>query len=423
MPGDPNQYLDNHKEKLSEEELEVLEDFVARANIADSTMYDYLSRLRNIFKTCQPSDLEIKNPSEDQILELANNIKDEKDNPHTTKSWLKSVRKLYKVYDGGEYYEKTKCFNVSARTGTNTTVEPEMILTNPEIQEIVNNCKNVRDKAYVRLLYETASTPGELLSAKLSDVNLEEETIYVRGNKGHLSQTMELHNEGVGYLREYLESHPAVENPFRTTSDKPLWIKTGSSLCKCGQSQSKHARDSNEACDNFRLKQVEEVQYRAMNKAFKKAAERSDVDKDVKQKYLRKSMITELASDLGYEQLNNFARWKAGSNQAQHYVSLDNEEMRNTVKEKFKGGATEENLITCKNCNSRNDPERIKCKSCNRPLNVGKTEQMKRAKEVANKLSEYDDEDLDKLDKALEFMEDPEETVDKMIEEKMEKKA
>ncbi|MFB6213281.1 MAG: tyrosine-type recombinase/integrase [Candidatus Nanohaloarchaea archaeon] len=423
MGDDPDQYLENIQDDISEENWEALKQFRREADIANSTTYDYLSRLNNILQTCAPDGFQLSEPSKDEILDLANNIQKEKDNPSTMKSWLKSVKKFYGVYKGGEYYELTDSFTVSAGGASGTTVEPDMILSPPEVQSIVNSAQTIRTKAYIRVMYEVAATPGELLQGKLKDVDLTEETIYVRGNKNHRSQTMELHSEGVNYLREYLKMHPAVDDPFSTTSEEPLWVKSGGIDCKnCGESQTAHINGNMESCDSFEADEAAAVGYRTMNKAFKKAVQNSDIERDVKAKYLRKSMLTRLAPEVGYEQLNNFARWQPGSSQAQSYISINNEKLRNMVKERFKGESEEsQKWIVCENCNARNDPERIECKKCHRPLNVAKSEKMKKVKSIADRLSQVDEQKLEKIEQNIDILENPQEFIQEEIQRQMAK--
>jgi integrase/recombinase XerD len=151
---------------------------------------------------------------------------------------------------------------------------------------------------------------------------------------------------------------------------------------------------------------------------FKKAVRKSDVNRDIKQKYLRKSMLTRLAPKLGYEQLNNFARWKPGSSQAQHYVSLNNDELRSMVKEEFKGGESEgKQIIICENCDSRNPPDNLECKKCHRPLNKEKSMKMQKANEIAERLSQWDEEKLDKVEENMELLENPQEFIKEQMKE------
>lgn len=414
MPGDPDAYLERNKDEFSEANYQAVKEFREKADIADSTIYDYISRLKNILQKASPEGFELSNPTQEEITEIANNISKLKDNASTEKTWKKSVKKFYNVYQNGEYYDLTGSFTLS---GKNRTVEPDMILSPQEVEDIVNQCNNSRNKAYIRLLYETATTPGELLDAKLQDVDLNEETIYIRGNKGHESQKMELHNEGLHHLREWLRMHPAVDDPFVTTSDTPLFVKVGGIKCaNCGKVESGHREGSE--CKNFEIEKVEPVQYRVMNKMFKKAVRKSSVERDIKQKYLRKSMLTRLAPEVGYEQLNNFARWKPGSSQAQHYVSLNNDELRSMVKEKFKGESSEgKKMIECRNCGSRNHHDNLECKKCHRPLNKEKSMQMEKADRIAEKLSKWDEEKLDKVEENMELLENPKEFIKEQMKE------
>ena len=114
---------------------------------------------------------------------------------------------------------------------------------------------------------------------------------------------MEIHNEGLHYLREYLKQHPEVDDIFTTTSDKPLCSYKCS---KCGEREYKHQEEvEGEVCDSFEPDELEQIGYRAMNVMFKRCVEKAGIERDIKQKYLRKSMLTRLAPDLLLKNRNN----------------------------------------------------------------------------------------------------------------------
>jgi len=417
MTDTPDKYLEKHKEEMPEKWFEPLKKFSKKSklDIADRTLYDYLSKMKNISEKFVPDGFDPANPTQEEIREIATGIKRCDLSNDTKHSYYKTLKKFYKVYNNGEHYELTDCFKVS---GSTKGVEKHMILSPKEVDGIINQAQNVRDKAFFRLLYECAVTPGELLQNKIKDVDLEEETIYIRGNKNHRSQTMELHNKGLSYLREYLRSHPDVDDIFSTNSDTELWVKIRNLHCRnCGKRESEHEENG---CNNYEP-EADSVGYRSFYKSFKRAVKNSSIDKNVKMKYLRKSMLTRLCSKgIGYEQLNNFARWQPGSNQAAHYVSISNDKLRNWVKNEFKGeGKSGKEVIECHNCGARNPADRVECKKCHRPLNVPESEKMRKASEIADKLAEFDENRLRKIENNLNLLENPEEMIEKKIEEKL----
>lgn len=400
----PENYLKRYKEKFSQENYVALKEFVdsVEFSLAERTIYDYLTTINSMLKRFAPKGFNLSEPTEKQIKTIAKGIKNSDLAGDTKRTHFKVLKTFYREYKEGEFYELTNCFTVS---GSSRKVENQMILTPKEVRDIINSTTNIRDKAFFRLLYECACTPGELLQAQLQDVDLEEETIYIRGNKNHRDQAMELHNEGVAHLREYLRYHPKVEDIFSTNSEDPLWI-----VLKNSEGKSK---------------EVKKVGYRSIYKSFQRALKQSSLKRNVKMKYLRKSMITRLCEEgAGYEQLNSFARWVPGSNQAGHYVSISNNKTRELIKEKFKGEKnTGKDIIECYNCGARNPASEIECKRCHRPLNAPKSEKMRKASEMADRLASFNEERLNKIENNLEVLESPEDMIDRKIEAKLNEKG
>jgi hypothetical protein len=239
---------------------------------------------------------------------------------------------------------------------------------------------------------------------------------------------MELHNKGLQYMREYLQMHPAVDNIYKTHSDAPLFLKKRAFSCKnCGRPKQPHTDEEHPnhevCCGNYDPKRLEKAGYGGMRQVFKNALERSSINRDIKQKYMRKSILSKLATELKYEQLCTFARWVPGSSQAEHYIRLDNKELRDEIAGIFKNKQTGENkqTITCGNCNSQNDPDNLSCKFCNRPLNVAKSEKMKQAEEVANQLADMSEGDMERFVQIAQ-MKNGDSSIENMVEEMVEKK-
>lgn len=63
----------------------------------------------------------------------------------------------------------------------------------------------VRDRAIMEVLYGTAIRLNELVSLRVHDVNLAEQTLYIHKGKGGKQRFVPLGERGSRYLREYLE--------------------------------------------------------------------------------------------------------------------------------------------------------------------------------------------------------------------------
>lgn len=125
--------------------------------------------MNSILEQFTTHDFNLSNPTQEEIKELARKIRDAEDiSGDTRETYYKTLKKFYNTYENGEYSELTDCFSVS---GSNGQVEKHMILSQSEISQIINQTNNIRNKAFFRLMYEVAATPGELLQAKLQDID------------------------------------------------------------------------------------------------------------------------------------------------------------------------------------------------------------------------------------------------------------
>ncbi|MEM1508399.1 MAG: tyrosine-type recombinase/integrase [Thermofilaceae archaeon] len=78
-------------------------------------------------------------------------------------------------------------------------------LTPGEVEAMINAAKNARDKLVVSLLYSTGMRVSELVNVKVSDINLEEGSIRVKG-KGNKERVVFFDNRTRRLLLEYLSS-------------------------------------------------------------------------------------------------------------------------------------------------------------------------------------------------------------------------
>ena len=116
---------------------------------------------------------------------------------------------------------------------------------------------------------------------------------------------------------------------------------------------------------------------------------------------LRHTCLTEVATFMGYEQLNKFAGWKPGSDWAKVYVHLSNEDVNKAIRAEYglDQDIDEPEKQTCPFCESVNQPEETECRRCGRPLSLEQQVRKEEKRSVIERLAELEETGvLDKLD-------------------------
>jgi ribosomal protein L40E len=180
-------------------------------------------------------------------------------------------------------------------------------------------------------------------------------------------------------------------------------VKAEQQHCRhCGEKLSDH--DVYEGCD-YEPKTAQQLRYRTFRGHFNKACKKAGIPENKRRPYnLRHTRLTEVATFMGYEQLNKFAGWKPGSDRAKVYVHLNNDDVNKAIRDQYginKEQEEDENQ-NCSFCNAENQPEYSECRNCGRPLNLEEHRSQEDKKQVIERLSQLEDkgvlEKLEELD-------------------------
>ena len=179
----------------------------------------------------------------------------------------------------------------------------------------------------------------------------------------------------------------------------PLWVKTEQQACKkCGESLYGHS----DSCD-YKPDLKDRWTYQAFRQRFKDACERAEIPENKRRPYnLRHTRLTEVATFMGYEQLNKFAGWKPGSDRAKVYVHLNNDDVNKAIREEYGLDSSEEEnqSVTCPFCGTENQSTHSECRNCGRPLSLEKETKKEEKQEVLERLAELEEQGvLEKLKK------------------------
>lgn len=232
-------------------------------------------------------------------------------------------------------------------THTKKHVLPEEILTEEEIRRIAEKADNLRDRAFVLVLYEGGFRIGEMLNLRVK---------HVQPNQYGFALTV---NGKTGSRRVLvISSAPALANwidihPLKQDHEAFVWLGIGN-------------RNKNQS-----------LRYGAVCDLLKKLGRAAGLKKRVNPHSFRHARATHLANCLTEAQMKQFFGWVQGSDMASIYVHLSGRDVDNALL-KLHGitqedGEKEEKLkvLACPRCQEKNSPISRFCYKCGSVLELG----------------------------------------------------
>lgn len=232
---------------------------------------------------------------------------------------------------------------------------PENMLTEEDIEKLLNACQSLRDKALVAFLYESGCRKGELLSVKLNNVVLDSMGAVVTLPEGKTGARRIRVVFSASYLRQYMENHP------NSDSNSYLFCSTHAPYGRISDS--------------------------GLKKQLKEIAVRAGITKNVFPHLLRHSRATHLAKHLSEQSLKTYLGWTPGSGMASVYVHLSGQDIDPEIL-KMHGIEVESTYVPslkvgrCPRCKELNNENSLYCGKCGLPLQDAARQQLEEA-EVA----------------------------------------
>jgi integrase len=229
----------------------------------------------------------------------------------------------------------------------------EDMITWNEVREMCEHPEtNARNAALLALQWDAGLRSGELQDLQVGDISDHHlgKTVHADGKTGQRDVTI---TNAVEYVRKWLNSHPAPDDP-----SAPLWSK---------------------------LKKAEGISYRMFRNIFADAADRIDLEKPDTPTNFRKSSASFFASK-GWtsSHLERRFGWVQGSSSPRHYIRIFDDEADHELArargmdidwepEEEQAGPTD-----CKRCGVLINAETDKCDNC------GFIQDRKKAMEAVN---------------------------------------
>lgn len=363
-----------NSDKISTENKEAIQRFIDKSfaeGISKARVRKYLTDFNSMLKLVD--EIELLDASKEDLERLVAEI-EQTDYAEATKSDFKSViKKFYKLMegDGQKYPDKV---NFIDTTIDKSKQEMPDILDKEEVDKIIKACKNDRDRAMYKILYEAGLRAGELMKLRIRDVTFVDSGVKlnVRGKTGNRKLLIV---ESERYLRNWLSKHP-----FEKERNAPLWVKV----------------DGNNIDEKTHQDMALNYDYMRINLKRKAAkagvrVKRKDNGKKTSEVYphlFRHTRATHLATELTEAAMKEYFGWTQGSDMPQTYIHLSGRDIDREIMAMY-GLEDEENENEEKQCNrcmkEYKGTENF-CPRCGAPFNQEAARKTEKAREMTDQV-------------------------------------
>ena len=186
------------------------------ANLSMKTLRQYGYKLTDFFNTVQKSYMDIE-PNDIRIYLFNFKMK-----RNASDSYVNNVRitlnSFFQWLVDNEYIVKNPCAKVDKIKCQPAVREP---LTPRDLEEVRISCQDIREKALIDFLYSTGCRVSECAGVLLSDINWENNSVYLRHCKGGKERVVFFNDEAGVSMRQYLQTRGHTSDALWTSSRSP----------------------------------------------------------------------------------------------------------------------------------------------------------------------------------------------------------
>ncbi|MBN2420651.1 tyrosine-type recombinase/integrase [Candidatus Woesearchaeota archaeon] len=165
----------------------------------------------------------LKQVNVEDVKGVINTIEKVKYSPWTRALYKIAIRKFFRWLAYGsdklrEYPRLVSWIKVHVRKRDQPRVQASAIITEEEIQKLIESSRSSRDRAFVALLYELGARISEIGNLAIKDLSRDQYsyTVDLFGKTGHRTPRVVLADP---YVTEWLNHHPMRNDP-----KAPLWV-------------------------------------------------------------------------------------------------------------------------------------------------------------------------------------------------------
>jgi site-specific recombinase XerD len=358
-----------------------------------------LSKNRMLFYVCrfkkllQMTKKDFDKMGKDDLKDMVRIIETSNYKDWTKQCYKITIKKFFQSIKGcewnsKEYPEEVSWIKIVSR---NSKRLPEEILTYEEIEKMVKNASNLRDKAFIFVLYESGARISEIMGLKIKHVSFDKDgaVIIVNGKTGSRRIRLVL---SASKLVNWIENSPSKAN-----RESYVWTN----LEKDGKPLS----------------------YKRVSNILREVARKASVKKRVNPHSFRHSRATHLSKHLPDAVMKSYFGWTQSSKMASVYYHLSGADVDSAILGMYgKKSEEKENMISlksCPRCGSDSSPESDFCCKCGLPLGIEYVDT--REKDAISKEIHEIKEEMNKIrDTERKFLQSiSPEMIEEMIEEKV----
>ena len=329
-------------------------DYCAAQGLTAHRQSFYLTQLKGLAEILGP---DFQRPSRDAVERTVAEIEGRPYTDWTKTNYKTALKRFYKWHLGEDEAYPPEVRWVKTRRNGNHQL-PEDLLTDEEIEALLQACQNFRDRALISSLADSGCRIGEILGMQIGDVTFDEYGAVFRVSGKTGDRRVRVLGDSVAYLQAWLDAHPQ-----RANREAPLWVGLEGSA------------------------EGKALNYAAARKALLAATSRAGIKKRVYAQGFRHWRATRLAGKMAEAPLQAMMGWVAGSSMAKTYIHLSGADVDKALL-KAEGidipeEGTEEKRLpqVCSRCEAINPAGAEECRRCHLPLSKESIRQAREAEE------------------------------------------
>ena len=338
--------------------------YLSANDVGVSRQLKYLFGLQNINSWLNKDFESATKKNIQEIISQMKNGKKKNGSPKYT-NWTQHDHRIYlkKFYtwlknkdiddeDDWVIPKEVKWIKASRPRGNNKL--PSDLLTSKDIELLVDNCRNLREKALILTLFESGARIGEILTLKIMDVEFDDygAMLNINGKTGY--RKIRIVGSSPAISKWLNDEHPKRD-------DKNSYV-----FCNINQSKGGSI-----------------LSYASAKKILNNLKKRTGFNKPLNPHHFRHSRATVLAESLSDSQRCHYLGWQQGSQMARIYTHIEDTnrvilELNGLVKkDKDKKGFQ---YSICPRCNIKNPFGSKFCSQCSMGLDLKSIEGFEKVK-------------------------------------------
>jgi len=237
----------------------------------------------------------------DDMIRLMGKIEEMDYTDWTKVTYRALIKRFWKWLNGDKDYPDCVRFIKTGMKKANNKL-PDDMLTKEDIDALVNSAQRIRDKAFVRVLYESGCRISELLSLRIKHVSFDNYSPILIISNGKTGGRRVRIIDKDGLLKQWIKSHPLKHDP-----DSYLFISVAKN------------------------KKNMPLRYQSVTKILRKLKKKSGVTKAVNPHNFRHSRATHLAGKLTEPQMRMLFGWSMSSKMPEVYVHLSGRDIDESI--------------------------------------------------------------------------------------------